>query len=166
VLERILGMSLSLQAIETRVADAAEDVTAFYEPPVAPTTYPPGSTILVVQADGKDVPMVQPSPVAPPVRLGTGQKRTQKKEAVLTSLDTVAPYPRTPQEIGAALLAEGDRPATAARPVPVGKDCMRRWRGRRSRGCAWHDGQASAKGYISSSGWPSPMVPKPCRSGW
>jgi hypothetical protein len=122
VLERILGVSLSLQAIETSVADAAEDITAFYEQPVAPTTHPPGSTILVVQADGKGVPMVQPLPVAPPVRLGKGQKRTQKKEAVVTSLYTVAPYPRTPQEIVAALLPEGHRPATAARPVPVGKE--------------------------------------------
>ena len=122
VLERILGVSLSLQAIETSVADAAEDVTTFYEQPVAPTTHPPGRTILVVQADGKGVPMVQPSPVAPPVRLGKGRKRTQKKEAVVTSLYTVAPYPRTPQEIVAALLPEGDRPATAARPVPVGKE--------------------------------------------
>jgi hypothetical protein len=122
VLERILGVSLSLQAIETSVADAADDVTAFYEQPVAPTPSSPGSIILVVQADGKGVPMVQPSPVAPPVRLGKGQKRTQKKEAVVTSLYTVAPYPRTPQEIVAALLPEDDRPPPAARPVPVGKE--------------------------------------------
>jgi hypothetical protein len=91
VLERIRGVSLRLQAIEPRVADAAEDVTTFDAQPVAPTTHPPGRTILVVQAAGKGVPMVQPSPVAPPGRLGQGQQRTPKKEAVVTSLYTVAP---------------------------------------------------------------------------
>jgi hypothetical protein len=40
----------------------------------------------------------------------------------VTSLYTIAPYPRTPQEVVAALLPEGDRPATAARPVPVDKE--------------------------------------------
>jgi hypothetical protein len=122
VLDRILGVSLSLQAIETSVADAAGDVTAFYTQPVEPSPRPTDGAILVVQADGKGVPLVQPAPVTPPVRLGKGQKRTKKKEAVVTSLYTIAPYPRTPQDVVAALLPEGDRPATAARPVPVAKE--------------------------------------------
>ena len=58
--------------------------------------------------------------VTPPVRLG--QKRTKKKEAVVTSLYTIAPYPRTPQDVVAALLPEGDRPTTATRPVPLDKE--------------------------------------------
>jgi hypothetical protein len=86
VLDRILGVSLSLQAIETSVADAAGDITAFYTPPVEPSPRPTDGAILVVQADGKGVPLVQPAPVTPPVRLGKGQKRTTKKEAVVTSL--------------------------------------------------------------------------------
>lgn len=122
VLERILGVSLSLQAIETGVADAGGDVAAFYEPPVESSTLPSAGAILVVQADGKGVPMAQPSAVAPPVRLGKGQKRTTKKEAIVTSLYTIASYPRTPQEVVAALLREGDRPAPPTRPVPVGKE--------------------------------------------
>lgn len=122
VLKRILGVSLSLQAIETGVADAGGDVAAFYEQPVESSTLPTASAILVVQADGKGVPMTQPSAVAPPVRLGKGQKRTTKKEAVVTSLYTIAAYPRTPQEVVAALLREGDRPALQTRPVPVGKE--------------------------------------------
>jgi hypothetical protein len=122
VLEHILGVPLSLQAIEPSVADAAGDVTAFYMPPVQPLPPPTTSTILVVQADGKGVPMVQPPPVTPPVRLGKGQKRTKKKEAVVTRSYTIAPYPRTPEEVVAALLPVGDRPAPAARPVPVDKE--------------------------------------------
>jgi hypothetical protein len=103
VSERILGESLSLQAIEPSMAEAAGAVTAFYTPPVEPTPRRTDGAILVVQADGQGVPMVQPSPGTPPVRLGQGQKRTQKKEAVVTSLSTIAPYPRTPQDVVAAL---------------------------------------------------------------
>ena len=103
VLERILSVSLSLQAIETSVADAAGDVTAFYRQPVQPPLRPTDGAILVVQADGKGVPLVPPPPVTPPVRLGKGQKRTKKKEAVVTSLYTIAPYPRTPEQVVAAL---------------------------------------------------------------
>jgi hypothetical protein len=56
------------------------------------------------------------------MRLGKGQKRTKKKEAVVTGLYTIAPYPRTPQEVVAALLQDPDGRAPGARPVPVGKE--------------------------------------------
>jgi hypothetical protein len=107
VLERILGVSLSLQAIETRVADAAEDVAAFYTQSVEPSPRPTDGAILVVQADGKGVPMVPQAPVTPPVRLGKGQKPTKKKEAVVISLSTIAPYLRTPQYCSAQVLPGG-----------------------------------------------------------
>jgi hypothetical protein len=122
VLERILGVSLSLQALETGVAEAGDDVAAFYEQPVKPTPPSTGDTILVVQADGKGVPMVQPPTQTPPVRLAKGQKRTKKKEAVVTGLYTIAPYPRTPQEVVAALVQDPNRSESVARPVPVGKE--------------------------------------------
>ncbi|MGH8057344.1 MAG: ISKra4 family transposase [Candidatus Entotheonellia bacterium] len=124
VLERILGLSLSVQALETCVADDAGDVTAFYNQPAAPTTPPTVGTILVVQADGKGVPMVPPQPAteAPPGRLSTGQKRTKKKEAVVTGLYTIAPYRRPPEEVVAALLRDPNHTGSEARPVPVGKE--------------------------------------------
>ena len=121
-LERILGLPLSLQALETSVAEAGQDVANFYEQPAEPTALPAVGTMLVVQADGKGVPMVQPPIQRPPVRLGKGQKRTKKKEAVVTGLYTIAPYPRTPQEVVAALLQDPDGRAPGARPVPVGKE--------------------------------------------
>jgi hypothetical protein len=122
VLERILGLSLSVHALETCVTEAAADVAGFYAPPAEPPVPPPVGAILVVQADGKGVPMVQPSPQRPPVRLGKGQKRGKKKEAVVTGLYTIAPYPRTPQEVVAALLQDSDGPEPAARPQPVDKE--------------------------------------------
>lgn len=122
VLERILGLSLSVQALETCVTEAGVDVTTFYEQPAAPTAAVPSGTILVVQADGKGVPMVQLPTQRQPVRLGKGQKRGKKKEAVVTGLYTMAPYPRTPQEVVGALLQEPGRPEPAARPRPEGKE--------------------------------------------
>jgi hypothetical protein len=122
ILERILGLSLSLQAIETSSAEAGRDVTLFY---AQPDELPPASTvdpILVVQADGKGVPMVESSTQTPPVLLSKGQKHTKKKEAVVTGLYTIAPYQRTPQEVVAALLQDPDRHEPATRPIPVDKD--------------------------------------------
>lgn len=120
-LAHILGLPLSVQALETAVAEDARDVDHFYERPPCPVVAP-AATILVVQADGKGVPQVQPPPAVPPVRLGKGQKRTTKKEAIVTALYTIAPYRRTPEEVAAALLREGDRAAAPARPTPVAKE--------------------------------------------
>jgi hypothetical protein len=123
VVERVLGQTISVQAIETMMADDAQDVEAFYTRPPLPVVAP-AAAILVVQADGKGVPQLPP-PAAPPLpaRLGKGQKRTTKKEAVVTSLYRIAPYPRTAEEVVAALLREGDDQAPATpRPVPVRKE--------------------------------------------
>jgi len=122
VLARILGLSLSLQALETSSAEAGRDVTLFY---AQPDELLPASTvdpILVVQADGKGVPIVESSTQPPPVRFGKGQKRTKKKEAVVTGLYTIAPYRRTPQEVLGALWQDPDRHEPATRPIPVGKE--------------------------------------------
>jgi hypothetical protein len=126
VLERILGLSLSVQALETSLAEDAVDVGAFYEqPPVPP---PPASpaTILVAQADGTGVPLVRP-PTAPPrpVRRGKGQPPGTKKEAIVTSLYLVAPYPRTPAAIVEALLAAPETPPARPGPRPVGEPADR-----------------------------------------
>jgi hypothetical protein len=91
VLVRILGLSLSVHALETCVTDAAAEVAGFSAQPAEPTAPPPVGTILVGQADGNGVPMVQPSPQRLPGRLGKGQKRGKKKEAVVTGLSTIAP---------------------------------------------------------------------------
>lgn len=86
MIERMLGLSRSVHAIETSVADAAGEVAAFYDEPAALSAPAPEEPILGVQADGQGVPMVQPSPAALPGRLGKGQKRGKKKEAIVTGL--------------------------------------------------------------------------------
>ena len=118
----ILGLSRSVQTLETCVTEAGAAVTTFYAQPADPTAPIPAGTILVVQAEGKGVPMVQPPTQRPPGRLGQGQKRGKKKEAVVTALSTIAPSPRTPQAVVAALLQEPEGPAPAARPRAAGKE--------------------------------------------
>ena len=122
-LARILGVGVGSAALETMAGDTAVDVEAFYAQSVSGEVRAADGPLLVVQADGKGVPMVQPPPEVRPVRLGKGQKRTKKKEAVVTSLYTIAPYVRTPQEVVAALLQDRDRPPeTVPRPTPAGKE--------------------------------------------
>jgi len=70
-------------------------VEAFYEQKAAPPLQTEGP-ILVVQADGKGIPMVRDEPADQPARRGKGQKRTKKKEAVVTAIYTIAPYPLPP----------------------------------------------------------------------
>jgi len=122
-LAHILQLTVGSAALETMVEDAVVDIEDFHVQPVDPEVRTADGPILVVQADGKGVPMVQSPAGARPVRLGKGQKRTKKKEAVVTSLYTSAPYVRTPQEVVAALLQDRDRPPdTAPRPKPTGKE--------------------------------------------
>lgn len=121
-LERILGLDLSVQSLERVVSDDACDVAAFYDQLPSQGTPAPLGTIVVAQADGKGVPMVQPPLKTTPVRLGKGQKRTKKKEAIVTALYTIAPYERTPQEVLSALMHD-PRPADPPqRPRPVLKE--------------------------------------------
>src|SRR5262249_54245943 len=54
--------------------------------------------------------------------LGKGQKRTKKKEAIVTALYTIAPYPRTPQDVVAALMHEPRPQLAARRPQPICKE--------------------------------------------
>jgi hypothetical protein len=122
VLERILGLSISKQALETAVQEDAADVEAFYEQKAAPPPADEGA-ILVIQADGKGVPMVRAESADPPARRGKGQKRTEKKESVVTAVYSIEPYPRTPQQMADALLRDLEQTTTQApRPTPVGKE--------------------------------------------
>jgi len=119
---RVLGLELSVQALETNIMADAHDVPAFYAQPPAARDPQAAGSILVVQADGKGVPLVQPPPLNPPLRLGKGQKRTKKKEAIVTCLYSIAPYVRSPADVRAALFHEPRRPDHPARPQPVGKE--------------------------------------------
>ena len=125
-LNRTLGISVSKQALETGIQEDAVDVEAFYEQKETPSTEHEGS-ILVVQADGKGVPMRRDEPAVQAARRGKGQKRAKKKEAVVTAIYTIAPYLRTPQDVVDALVPKQEKTErrddpSSQRPVPVGKE--------------------------------------------
>jgi hypothetical protein len=122
-LQRILGWPLSVQALETTAREDASDVAAFYERPVevaAPAAE--AATILVAQADGKGVPVIQSEPAARPARRGKEAPPNRMREAVVTALYTVQPYPRMPEAVVAALLREADQPEPGRRPRPIHKE--------------------------------------------
>jgi len=99
ILVRLLGLPLSTRVIADNVSSDAQDVEAYYaqRPAPAPSSE---ATILVVQADGKGVPLIYETlPDPAPLRLGKGQKRGRKKEAVVTAVYTIQPQPRTPQQV-------------------------------------------------------------------
>jgi len=122
VLRRLLGLELSTRLLQEQVAEEAAGVEAFYAQQGPP---PPQEeeALLVLQADGKGVPIVHPSTAAAetpaPLRLGKGQKRGGKKEATLTAVYTIAPAVRTPEAVVESLFRD---PAQA---VPAGAKAMR-----------------------------------------
>jgi hypothetical protein len=78
---------------------------------------------LVIQADGKGVPMVRSEAMDPTARLGKGQKRTKKKESVVTAIYTIEPYLRAAEQVADALLPEAEQNSPQPpRPAPIGKE--------------------------------------------
>ena len=123
MLKRILGLSISKQALETSIQEDAIDVDSFYDQKPVPPPETEG-LILVLQADGKGVPMVRDEPACPPACRGKGQKRTKKKEAIVTAIYTINPYHRTPEQVVKALMAAEDGAVSSRpqRPVPKAKE--------------------------------------------
>ena len=119
--QSLLGQPLGKNAVQLMVAEDAQDVEAYYEQKAAPAAQEEG-TILVVQADGKGVPLVKGTDAVNKVRLGKGEKRSKKKEAVVTSIYTIEPNQRSPEEVTASLFrkekpkASPDKPSAWAKP--------------------------------------------------
>lgn len=121
ILNRLLGLQLSTRVIEETIVEDAVDVEAYYAQKAAPEAQTEAE-ILVIQADGKGVPLIYDDPPpSPSVRLGKGQKRGRKKEAIVTTVYTIAPQPRTPQEVVDRFFEQEKRKETGARPKPQNK---------------------------------------------
>lgn len=103
---------------------SAVDVDAFYAQPVAELDPATEEPILVAQADGKGVPMITTASEQP-VRLGKGQKRVTKKEAIVTCRYTVVPYVRTPDEVADAIRSRPGTPASPTRRQGIARDLGR-----------------------------------------
>lgn len=117
-LERILGLDLSKNALETLVVEDAEAVDAYYEQKGVPSVAEEGP-ILVAQADDAGVRIVGTE-----ASERTGHA-TSKREAIVTAVYSIHRHVRTPAEMADALLRESAdtaRPSGEARPAPIGKE--------------------------------------------
>lgn len=121
---RLLGLELSTAAVSEMVAEDAADVEAFYAQQ-APPPAASEAALLVIQADGKGVPMVRETPAEPKVRLGKGEKRNRKKEAVVTGIYTLAPQPRTPADVVASLFHPSTDSGHRSQPTPAAPPTQR-----------------------------------------
>jgi hypothetical protein len=119
---RYFGHALSSRTVQQLVGQDASAVLAYYDQRPAPPVSEE-APILVLQADGKGVPLVRPGGQERKVRLGRGEKRNQKKEALVTAVYTVAPYVRTADEFLQALFATAPvaEAALPERPAPQHK---------------------------------------------
>lgn len=104
-LARYFPLATSTRAVQEVVYTDSLDAGAYYAQAPAPTPSQRAS-ILVVQGDGKGVPMVKQTlaveiepgkPKEPPKREG------KKKEATVVSVSTHSPFIRTPEQVVASL---------------------------------------------------------------
>jgi len=98
ILGRLLGLTLSTRALQENIAADAGEVEAYYAQKPAPNPMKEAE-ILVIQADGKGVPLILEEAAEARVRLGKGEKRGRKKEAIVTAVYSIAAKPRTPEEV-------------------------------------------------------------------
>lgn len=117
-----MGLDLSKRSSEQMNVDHSASMRAYYEER-AGLEAAAADSLLVVSADGKGIPMTREDSPPPEARRGRGKNKTAKKEATVTTLYTLAPYPRSSDDIIRALLAD-HVPETAplpARPTPTNK---------------------------------------------
>jgi hypothetical protein len=101
ILERVLGLRLSTRVVQTNLSEDAAEVEAYYAQKPAPQAEREAD-ILVIQADGKGIPMILEESVSEKVRLGKGKKHGRKKEAVVTTVYTIEAFVRTPEQVVAS----------------------------------------------------------------
>jgi hypothetical protein len=122
IFKRILKASISTRVQKEFVAEDAAEVLAYYEQKPAPAATDEAE-ILVIQADGKGVPIILEKPSPAPVRLGKGQKRGRKKESIVTTVYTIATNPRTPEDVVKSFFQQDkeDKKSNISPPKPQNK---------------------------------------------
>lgn len=118
ILAELLRHSVSTRELQADIIEDAVLVGDYYAQAPKPAPVPE-ATILVVQADGKGVPLKETTPAAQKARKGKGEKSSRKKEALVTSVYTLAPSVRTPNQVIESLF-EGKQ-ANVERASPQNK---------------------------------------------
>jgi hypothetical protein len=115
--EQLFDLELAASVLIDVAQDAPEDYEAFYahEPPPAEETE---GELLVVSVDGKGVPMIKAEAAKLKAKLGKGEKRQKKKEALVGVCYTVDRKERTAEELAEQLV---DPEAARARRQRAGR---------------------------------------------
>ena len=127
VIARLLGLDLPELALEMGIAEHSQVVKKYYDQKARFPKSEEGP-ILVVQADGKGVPLVRQEVEKLKVRRKKGDKKTAKKEAIATAIYTIEAYPRTPEDVTKSLFKKGEPPA--GRPAPCHKQVFATLKGK------------------------------------
>ena len=117
--EQLFDLEVAESVLMEVAKEASEDYESFYAQRPMPPAESAGE-LLVVSFDGKGVPMLKQEAVKLKAKLGTGEKRQKKKEALVGVSYTVDPKPRSP-EVLAELLIEPEA-ARARRQRQGGMD--------------------------------------------
>ena len=116
--QALFGMPLRRHTVKDLAPQAAGHADGFYEAQGTPAPETEAE-VLAVAIDGKGVPIVKDRPAEHRVRLRRGEKRSRKKEAVVSAVYTIAPHPRTAEDV---VREVRDRePPAAKRPRPQNK---------------------------------------------
>jgi hypothetical protein len=120
-LERLLGLNLSVDALERMNAQMAQHVEDYRVGRPAPPAETEGE-LVVATADGKGIVMRRcADDPAPPAHRTKGDKASQKQMATVASVYTVDRHVRAAEEVGAALFRDPRGGPPPPRPVPQNK---------------------------------------------
>lgn len=127
-LERLIGTAVGKRQVEELVQRAAVDYDSFYAGR-GPSDQEATGSVLVISSDGKGVVMIpqdlreatrkaaQKTSRKLDKRLSKGEKRNRKRMATVATVYTVAPHPRTPEDVVRSL-APYDQHDQKAAPGP------------------------------------------------
>jgi hypothetical protein len=95
---QLLDLEVAESVLMEVAQEAPQDYEAFYaQRPLCPEDT--AGACLVVSFDGKGVPMIKAAAAKLTAKLGTGEKRQKKQEALVGVSYTVAPKPRSPEAL-------------------------------------------------------------------
>jgi hypothetical protein len=120
IIDRFFDIRLSTRSTQQFIETDAADVAAYYEQKPSPPLEEEAS-VLVLQADGKGVPIIKASTTKNKVRLKRGEARSRKKAVTATAIYTIEPTPRSVDDVMASLLKEGETKTTLHRSRPQHK---------------------------------------------
>jgi hypothetical protein len=101
--EQLFDLDVAESVLMEVAKEAPQDYEAFYAQRPVPPEESAGE-FLVVSFDGKGVPMIKEEAVKLKAKLGTGEKRQKKKEALVGVSYTVDPKPRSPEALAELLV--------------------------------------------------------------